>query len=111
MTDFQLLICAAVVAFSVSAMFGVGVIFSVCNMLKDIEEETPEERRPTVRYEYTTRYVNNNADSGYRALERTLRDMGENGWRVLEMQNTNDQFYYIYFERPKIKDDAKTQNF
>lgn len=46
MTDLQLIICAAVVAFAISAAFGIGVIFSVCEMLKQLDEETPEDQTP-----------------------------------------------------------------
>lgn len=105
MTDLQLIICAAIVAFAISAVFGIGVIFSVCEMLKQLDEETQDDQQQEARYEYTTRYVNTYNREGEHGNKLTmlLQEMGANGWRVLELQNTHNQFYYIYFERLKVE--------
>lgn len=105
MTDLQLIICAAVVAFSVSAVFGIGVIFSVREMLKSIDEEPPT-KEPTTKelgmvperdkYEYDIYIISSLGDA-----RSIMNAKAEQGWRAISISDTKEDWYRILIERRK----------
>lgn len=100
MTDLQLIICAAIVAFAISAVFGIGVIFSVCEMLKQLDEETPEDQTPAKRYEFNT------IAWPYFPKLHQLKPFEADGWRIVNVVQCADG-YMVIFEREKVKEGKK----
>lgn len=100
MTDLQLIICAAIVAFAISAVFGIGVIFSVCEMLKQLDEETPEDQTPAARYEFRT------IAWPYCPRPIELREFIDKGWRIINAVQCAGG-YMIFLEREKVKEGEK----
>lgn len=100
MTDLQLIICAAVVAFSVSAVFGIGVIFSVCKMLESIDEEPPMKELGMVperdKYEYDIYIVSSLGDA-----RSIMNAKAEQGWKAISISDTKEDRYRILIERRK----------
>lgn len=97
MTDLQLIICAAIVSFAISAVFGIGVIFSVCNMLKQLDEETPDNQQPAARYEYYTMAW------PYFPKLHQLKPFAADGWRIVNVVQCADG-YMVIFEREKLEE-------
>lgn len=92
-----MIISAAVVAFAISAVFGIGVIFSVCEMLKQLDEETTEDQQPSSRYEYDLYFMD---VDDYGSIRDLVNRKGNEGWRVASMNKMGNQ-YRILIEREK----------
>lgn len=96
MTDLQLIICSAIVAFAISAVFGVCVIFSISQTLKKLNEETPEDQQPAARYEFNT------IAWPYFPKLHQLKPFEADGWRIVNVVQCADG-YMVIFEREKVE--------
>lgn len=104
MTDLQLIVCATIVAFSISAV-GIGVIFSVCKMLESIDEEPPTKEPPMkelgmvperCEYEYDIYIISSLGEA-----RSIMNAKAEQGWRAISISDTKEDRYRILIERRK----------